>query len=480
MPRSEQMTPVDISWLRMDRPTNRVVVVSVTILADTVDLARLERTLAARLLVYPRFRQRIERTLTAYRWSVDPAFDISRHIKRVRLPGAGGKPALQRLVAELASLAMDEAHPLWQIHIVEAYEGGTAIIWRSHHALADGMALVQVLLSLTDDHADAPEGRPASALLPRETEQPWPALLRPMAAVVTGSVRTYAAAWRSFGEMVLNPAKALDYARDGSGIVRELAYLLLMRPNSSTRFKGKPKGQKRVAWTDPIPLPEVKAVGHALGCSVNDLLLASIAGALRVYLAQKGDDTAGVELRAVVPVNLRTPGSELALGNQFGVVGIELPIGIENPLERLYEIRRRMAELKKSYEPSVTLGLFAALGYTPQLVQDQVLDLLSSRFTAVMSNVPGPQHPLFIAGARVKQMMFWVPQFGELGMGGSILSLDGQVQFGLMTDAALVPDPEMIIGHVRTEFDKLLYFVLREIDIPSAPEPTEGEPAPIA
>jgi diacylglycerol O-acyltransferase len=469
MPKRQRMAPVDVSWLRMDRPTNRMVVVSVIVLGHSVDVARLERTLEMRLLAFQRFRQRIERLATGFWWSDDPHFDITHHLKRLRLPGAGDKAELAHLVAELASLPFDDAHPLWQYHIVEDYDGGAAIIARTHHALADGMALVRVLLSLTDKRPDAPEAGPSSVGTEGdgETENPWPAVLQPVTSAMAQGLRLSATVWNAFQEMTRNPAKALDFARQGTGVVGELAYLLLMRPDTPTRFKGKPLGEKRVAWTDPIPLPEVKAVGRVLGCSVNDLLLASVAGALRNYLAHKGDDTVGVELRAVVPVNLRAPGSERELGNQFGVVGVELPVGIENPLARLYEVRRRMEELKRSYEPPVTLALFAALGYAPQLVQDQLFDLLLSRATAVMTNVPGPQHPLYLAGARIKQMMFWVPQSGDLCMGVSILSFDGQVQYGLMTDAALVPDPEAVIAHFRPEFEKLLYFVLMELETPA-------------
>jgi diacylglycerol O-acyltransferase len=475
MAKRERMTPVDVSWLRMDRPNNRMIVVSVVILEKPVDLARLERTLAARLLTFPRFRQRIERLPASFWWSEDAEFDIARHIRRVRLPGAGGKAELERLVAELASLPLDDAHPLWQYHIVEDFEGGAAVITRTHHALADGMALVHVLLSLTDERPDAPEAGPSgvSATRGHGGEEPWPALLQP----IEQGMRISSAAWKLFQEMAAHPEKTFDYARHATGVLGELAYLLTMRPDTPTRFKGKPRGEKRVAWTDPIPLPEVKAVGRVLGCSVNDLLLTSVAGALRRYLDEHGDPTAGVELRAVVPINLRQPGSEQNLGNQFGVVGVELPIGIENPLARLYEVHRRMEELRRSYEPPVTLGLFAALGYAPQLVQDQLFDFLLSRATAVMTNVPGPQHPLYLAGARIRQMMFWVPQTGDLGMGVSILSFDGHVQFGLATDEALVPDPETVIRYFRPEFDKLLYFVLMEIEPPLEVTPERGPPA---
>ncbi|MCO5088309.1 MAG: WSD1 family O-acyltransferase, partial [Methylobacteriaceae bacterium] len=196
--------------------------------------------------------------------------------------------------------------------------------------------------------------------------------------------------------------------------------------------------------------------------SINDILLACVAGALRAYLEDKGDESRGVELRALVPINLRPPGAEDELGNRFGILGVELPVGFADPLERLAEVRRRMLQLKSSYEPPVTLGLFGALGLAPKLAQDQLFDLLISRATAVMTNVPGPQKQIRIAGCPVKQVMFWVPQSGDIGMGVSILSYAGNVQFGLITDTALTPDPEAIIGRFEREFEGYLYHVLLE------------------
>ena len=142
------------------------------------------------------------------------------------------------------------------------------------------------------------------------------------------------------------------------------------------------------------------------------------------------------------------------------MLAVELPVGLENPLDRLYEVRRRMRALKQSYEPSVTLGLLAALGYAPKVVQDRLFDLLLSRATAVMTNVPGPQQPLYLAGSELKQIICWGPQAHDIGMGVSILSFNGRVQFGLITDAAMVPDPQAIIARFRAR--------VREAPLPRA------------
>ena len=463
MAHNKRMNPVDITWLRMDRPANLMTIVGLLILAGPVDVRRLEATLAKRILAFDRFRQRVDARAADIWWCDDPHFQIAHHIKRVRLPDAAGKPELQRFVAELAKQPFDRIHPLWDFHIVEDFDGGAVVVARFHHAIADGIALVNVLLSLTDDRPNAPLTRRKNGVrkAPR-TENDWEEAFGLAGRLVGTGLRMSDEAWKASLEVAAHPSRAVDYLRDGAGVVAELAYLLFMPTDTPTRLKGIPLGDKRVAWTDAIPLPEVKAVSRALGCSVNDMLLTAFAGAIKGYLEEKGDPTAGVEVRALVPINLRPPDADEELGNRFGIVALELPVGITSPLERLYEVRRRMEALKTSYEPAVTLGLFAALGYAPKLVQDRLFDLLLSRATAVMTNVPGPQKPLYLAGSELKQVMFWVPQSGNLAVGASILTFNERVHFGLITDAALVPDPDAIVARFGPEFDSLLYFVLMD------------------
>jgi WS/DGAT/MGAT family acyltransferase len=233
-----------------------------------------------------------------------------------------------------------------------------------------------------------------------------------------------------------------------------------MTPDTPTRFKGMLGRKKRVAWCEPLPLAEVKVIGKTLGCSVNDVLLATAAGALRDYLEKKGDPTAGVELRAAVPVNLRPVEKAGELGNQFGLVLVELPIGIEDPIERTQVVRERMQALKTSGQPIVTYVLLSAVGMGPKILQDQIGALIGRNATAVMTNVPGPQKPLYFVGSEIDEIDFWVPQSGGIGMGVSILTYNGKVQFGLITDTNLVPAPDEIIDQFGDEFEKLVMMTL--------------------
>ena len=383
------------------------------------------------------------------------------------LPGAAGQVELQGLVADLASTPLNPSRPLWELHVVDTALGGQALILRIHHCIADGIALVGVILALADDGPATAVAPSAAALPDREAGDPsddifWRLVYRPMTDAMLASIRISTNAWAKSIDLMSNPLQLLDYARTGTGIAAEVAKLATMPDDTPTRFKGKPGAAKRVAWSEPISLPEVKAVGRVLGCSVNDMLLSAAAGALRGYLQAQGDPVDEVELRALVPVNLRRPADAGTLGNRFGLVALELPVGIENPLERLYVTRARMEKLKSSFQAVLTLTLLGAVGAAPKFVQEQVLDLLASKATAVMTNVPGPRSALYFAGARLRQPFFWVPQSGDIGMGVSILSYDGKVQFGLITDKTLVPDPERIVERFAGEFEKLLWLVLME------------------
>jgi WS/DGAT/MGAT family acyltransferase len=215
-----------------------------------------------------------------------------------------------------------------------------------------------------------------------------------------------------------------------------------------------------VAWGEPVPLDVVKSVGKALDASINDVLLACAAGAIGDYLREIGDDPQGKGLRAMVPVNLRPLDEAHQLGNRFGLAPLLLPIGIENPVARVAAVRARMRALKGSLQPVLAFGVLALAGLLNKASQDALLSLFSSKATAVMTNVPGPPQLLTFCGSTLRQSIFWVPQTGDVGIGVSIFSYGGGVQFALIADAALCPRPQQIIDRFAPELDKLLWLTL--------------------
>jgi len=488
----ERISGVDTAWLRMEHPTNLMMIVGVMMFEGELRMSELQRVIEARWMGFRRFRQKAAVDASGAWWVEDEAFDIGWHLQELELPGKAGKRELQALVSRLASTPLDFDRPLWRFHVVRNYAGGTALIMRVHHCYADGIALVQVMLSLTHPTAKG------SLALEREEIQPplgdegdfWAQVLKPVTNALGGAMNVGKGLFEQGRSLAANPQLAADavqeVTRKGADFAGELARIVLMGRDAATRFKGALGKRKVVAWADPLPLEEVKAVGKALGCSINDVLLSMAAGALRDYLLDKGDAVSHeLEIRALVPVNLRPPAEGHNLGNHFGLVFLELPIGMEHPLERLYEVRRRMRALKGSYQPIIALGILGAVGYGPRVLQEQVTQLLSSNASAVMTNVPGPQHPLYLAGRRIAELDFWVPQSGGIGMGVSILSYDSRIQFGVITDAGLVPDPGRIVDRFADEFEKLLWITLmspwgEQVAEQVAPEAEESKPAPRA
>ena len=471
-PVRESMASVDTAWLRMDRPSNLMQIIGVMIFSGRLDAERFKHIVATRLLRYPRFSQIAEQGSDGAWWVDDENFDIDAHVRRSLLPHPGGKRELEKFVAELASEPLNPSRPRWDYHLVETADGDSALVVRIHHAIADGIALIGVLNSLTDERADAGDDgapevpAPGGAFAPEdaagEDGDLWRTLAEPITDLALASIRIGGNLWGHYQGLRKDPGTILDYASVAGALANEVRKLALMPNDSVTRLKGKPGTIKRVAWSEPIALNQVKAVGRVLNCSVNDLLLSAAAGALRGYLLEKGETLTDTEVRALVPVNLRSSESTESLGNHFGLVALELAVGIENPLSRLYTTRDRMEALKGSYQASVTYGILGLVGMAPKFLQQQVLDLLAGKATAVMTNVPGPQQARYIAGVKLRQQMFWVPQSGNIGIGVSILSYDGQVQFGLITDKTMVDDPERIVERFSDEFEKLLWLVLIE------------------
>ncbi|OYV01646.1 MAG: wax ester/triacylglycerol synthase family O-acyltransferase [Burkholderiales bacterium PBB5] len=415
-PAASRMSRVDTAWLRMDNDVNLMMIVGVWLLTPAISLATLRERIETRLLKYPRFRQKAVLEAMSAHWVDDDAFDLHQHVVAQPLPrhrGQSERAALQQLCGTLAVTPLDPARPLWQFHLVEHYEGGCALVLRVHHCIADGIALISVMNAITDGGSDPPQRR-VHAEADDEGHGDW------------------------LSDAVLKP----------------------LTDDSPTRLKGKPAGHKVVAWGEPLPLDVVKVVSKAFNCSINDVLLSCVSGAIGGWLRAQGDDTTGAEIRAMVPVNLRPLEKAWQLGNRFGLAPLTLPIGITNPVERLYAVRARMAQLKGSYQPLLAFAVLAVSGLFIKPVQDAVLGLFAKKTTAVMTNVPGPAQPLKFCGATLRQTMFWVPASGDVGVGVSILSYGGGVQFGLITDAAMCAEPQAIIDRFEPEFQQLLMLSL--------------------
>lgn len=435
-----RMSSVDAAWLGMDSPDNLMMVTAVLRLDGRIDRLRLLAVLEERLIArYPTFSMRAvpaRSPLDQPVWHPDPQFRLARHV--VEAGSCADDAELADLVSDLLGSALDMRHSPWQFSLVElpadptgsgvergVPRGRTAIVARLHHCLADGIALANVLLSLTDGSPDPEPGE-----LPRP--EPLRARLpRPREAFSWATVRL---GWRVF--------------TTGLG-------LLFATRDPRTRLHGDLGGQKTAAWTGQVDLMMVKRVAVALDATVNDVLLSVVSGALRRHLLGHGDRPH--DLRVFVPVDLR--GGEpvpATLGNRFGIVFLRLPVSVPDPVARVRAIRTRMGGVKAKAQAASTHAILAIVGSVPGWLRRLAVRLLGSKCTAIVTNVPGPVTPVFLAGARLDRLVFWVPQAGSVGLGVSILSYAGEVTVGVAGDRNLVPDPRRLTDAFEVEMQALV------------------------
>lgn len=417
--KSKRMTSVDKAWLRMDTASNLMVINAAMVFDKHLDIRSVREVLSERLLTLDRFTQRVQFGVFGAAWHHDPSFNLDRHLETVTLPAGAGTAELQALIASRAKLPLPMDRPLWQMAVVHNYEAGSAIILRTHHCIADGIAIIDVILGLTDPEAGSD----------------------PLTEKVEGKPD------RRFS--------VVQAVKIGISLVRESMRLLFMPNDSRTRFKGKPEIDKQVVWADPIPLSTVKALGRVYQATINDVMLSIVAGALRKYLEAHGDSVDKRFVRAFVPVNLRPKDQEYLLGNEFGLIAVDLPIGLKDPIDRLVAVNRTMGALKRSAQAPLSKGILGVAGLMPRFAQKLSLDLFANRCTTVITNVTGPESGRYMAGAKMKQLIGWVPQSGNVGIGICVLSYQGTIQLGLLADKKLVPDAGTMMKMFHPCFDEL-------------------------
>lgn len=433
----QPMSRVDHAWLRMDAPANLLMVNSVLWTDKPVDDAAMRAVISERMVErFPRFAQRPEGSfgvLSHGHWVNDDDFDLDRHLIYATLDAPGDMTALQRYVGAHQNLPLDPSHPMWQVHVISGYEQGSAVLFRIHHSIADGMALARMLVSLTDEqsheHFAAVDDGSSSGRRAR------------VGRLLTESIGT-----------VRHPSRLLSLGSTAVHDAARLAHVADLPVKSETSVLNTEVGVSKLAtWSEPIPLVDIKAIGRAAGCTVNDVVLAAIGGAFHSYLLARGEQPADVPV--LVPVDLRPPDKPLPreLGNNFGFYFVAVPSGIADPAERLAEAHRRSEELKGSPEALVTLGVLAGMGSVPGIVEDFSVAFFASKGSGVVTNVPGPRQAVYFAGAKVDGVIGWVPRAGDMSFGVAVFSYDGKVTIGVSTDANVIPEPDALVAAFENE-----------------------------
>jgi len=462
---SEPMSAVDRAWLDMDDPCNPMVISAIFQLEGPVDAANLQKVMVERLLRFPRFSQRIDRSQGAPHWVTDRNLDYRNHVHVRRLPHGAKDRELRKAISAEVSRELDQNQPLWRLLLFPCPSGPVTVLFRAHHALADGIALVTLLIDSTDSGFQrAPE--PPAAAMPVFRPGPLGGLIDGLILLNDGLIKLRGMVRSKSGRLRL-----LQQFHEGRDAVAAVRHVLALPENNPAPLCKPLSGRRGVAWADDIALEPLRHQAKVLGVRVNDLLMAALAGAFGRQLHHNSAELPPDQnLRISVPVNLRH-GKGRALGNHFGLVLLDLPVGEPCQMTRLRLVSERMAELKDSAQARATMLGLAAAGHLPVPLERKLVDRIGSKAIAVVSSLPGPRRQVHIGGARMRNLVFWPPQSGGIGLGLSFFSYASRLSFGISADLALLPNPRGLLEAFRSELEELQA-------LQPVPEPAEAEPLP--
>ncbi|HVM27855.1 MAG TPA: wax ester/triacylglycerol synthase family O-acyltransferase [Mycobacteriales bacterium] len=411
--------------------------------------------LESRLSLVPRYRQRIvEMPLGTGRplWADDPAFRIGYHVRHTALPSPGSEAQLLALASRVLSQRLDRTKPLWEMWLVEGLEQGRwAIIGKTHHAMIDGVGGVDLLTALLDLSPE-PTAVEDDGWVPRPTPGAVGLL---SAAARSGSRQAIGLARRGLS-LALHPDQAL---REGLQTAAALAAAATPLVNGAppSIFNGTP-GPHRSVQVVRTRLADYKAVKRATGATVNDVVLSAVAGALARFQAERGVDVAGQQLRACVPVSVRTQDKAGAAGNEITIMAAPLPVGIADPLRRLSLVRQSMQHLKQSRQAQGAAVMTSIENVLPPaiLARASRLGFSSRLYNLLVTNVPGPQQPIYLMGRRLQELAPLAFLAPEHLLAIAIISYDGQVTYGLLADADAFPDLDELAAHLEDSLAELV------------------------
>jgi diacylglycerol O-acyltransferase / wax synthase len=454
----DRLSALDASFLHQEGPVAHMHIGALTILsAPPPTLAEVTAHIGSRLTLVPRFRQRLAHTpLDRGRpvWVDDRGFNLEYHVRHAALPAPGSRDQLRTLLARILSTQLDRRRPLWEAWFVEGLDdGGFALIFKTHHAVTDGVAGVELATVLFDARADAPAmpGPPA-----QWRPAPDPGLLGLLALGMARDARDGLALIAGAFAAVTHPPAAVRRLRAVADGLSEVVQAVL-DPAPPTPLNV-PIGPHRGFATASLPLANVRAVKDRFGGTVNDVVLTLVSGALRQFMNERGLRTDGLELRAMIPVSLRANGEHDALGNRLAAVRASLPVSIADPLERLAAVRASMDGAKQSRQVTAAEVLAGVQDYAPPAMLAQASRLIFSTrlFNLLVTNVPGPQLPLFVLGREIREAypIAFLPRDHALAV--AVASYNGMLNIGLLADHDALPEVDEIGAWMSAELDRLV------------------------
>jgi WS/DGAT/MGAT family acyltransferase len=465
----DRLTPVDASFLHQEGPVSHMHIGGLTLVeGPPPSMDEFLEQIRRRLHVVPRYRHKLAHTaIDSGRpvWVDDPSFNLEYHVRHTALPAPGKWEQLEELTARIFSQQLDRSKPLWEMWLIEGLEDDRfALITKTHHALIDGIAGVDLATVLFDLSPDPPQ-------IPH-SGRPWqphaePGTAQLLTAGVVGAVRTGIALVEGTMDALAHPERALARAREAAEGVGEIVWAGL-NPAPDTPLNV-PIGPHRRFVGVAAGLEDFKSVKNAFGGTVNDVVLAVVAGALRTFLISRGRRTAGVEMRALVPVSVRTEDEHGRGGNRIVVMRGPLPVYIADPLNRLRFVSEAMDGLKESKQALGAEVISGAQNFAPPtiLAQASRLNFSTRLFNLIVTNVPGPQFPLYVLGREMIQAIpvAFLPENHALAI--AIMSYNGQMNFGLLGDFDALPDIDAIGESIAEELANLVSLAREQAPTPA-------------
>ncbi len=456
-PMADRLTALDTSFLHLEDDAAHMHVASVMLFdGDPPPHDELIAAIESRLHLVPRYRQKLAFVPFGQgrpRWVDDPHLNLSYHVRKTALPAPGTEEQLRALAGRVLAQQLDRDKPLWEIWVVEGVEGGRfALICKTHHALVDGISgvdIVTVLFDLVPEGStpSEPERRWLPAPMPSRTQLLSEALLE-RATVPTEIARSVRAIFRA-------PRQIVDSVRDSLVGVGAMAWAG-MNPAPPSPYNCSIGPHRRFTWVR-TDLDDIKAIKNSLGGTVNDVVLATVSGALGGHLHRRGETLSGRELKAMVPVSVRAEEDRGALGNQVAAMMAPLPVWCEDPSRRLELVSESMAGLKDSGQAVGAQVLTQLSGFAPPTIMTQASRLMARQrmFNLVVTNVPGPQMPLYLMGHELRDLFPMVPLARNQALGVAIMSYNGKMNFGLVGDYDAMYDLDDLADDFRASLAAL-------------------------
>jgi diacylglycerol O-acyltransferase / wax synthase len=460
----DRLTGLDSSFLHLERDSAHMHVAGCAIIRGAAPAYHeLVAAIVSRLHLVPRYRQRLAFVpLDQGRpvWVDDPHFKPTYHVRHTALPRPGGEDELKRLAGRVFSQALDRAKPLWELWLVEGLEDERfALLSKTHHALVDGVSGVDIATVLFDASPERmPVASPEQEWLPR----PLPSDAQLLADALLERATVPGEIVRGVRATLRGPRHVASRLGESLVGVGAMAWAG-MNPAPPSPFNVKIGPHRRFTWVRG-DLAQFKAIKNALGGTVNDVVLAVVAGALGRYMRLHGENTDELVLKAMVPVSVRADVEQGALGNRVSAMWAPLPVGLSDPVQRLLRIRREMHGIKDSGQAVGAQLLTQLSGFAPPTIVAQAARLQSRQrfFNVVVTNVPGPQFPLYVLGRELDALFPLVPLAKNTALGIAIMSYNGQLNFGLTGDYDALRDIETLAEELRSSIEELA-------DIASAP-----------